>query len=84
MEVLWRRTATAVVLLPLEHGEVFELAGTGAALWDVLAEPVTLGEAADALSTAFGTSPEQVAADIEPVLVELARRGVVTERDGAA
>lgn len=81
--VLWRRTATAVVLLPLEDGDVFELAGTGAALWDLLAEPVTVGEAAVALSTAFRTSPEQVAADIEPVLVELARRGVVTELDGA-
>lgn len=82
--VLWRRTVTAVVLLPLEDGEVFELAGTGAALWDLLAEPVTMGEAAVVLSRAFRTSPEQVAADIGPVLVELAGRGVVTELDGAA
>lgn len=82
--VLWRRTATAVVLLPLEDGEVIELAGTGAALWDLLAEPVTVGEAAAVLSSAFRTSPEQVAADIGPVLVELAGRGVVTELDGAA
>lgn len=78
-EVLWRRASGAVVLLALHGAEPFELAGTGLALWDVLARPTTIDEASAVLATGFGASVDQVAGDIRPILAELVRRRVVIE-----
>lgn len=71
------------MLLPLEGGEAIELHGTGLVLWDLLDRPTTIDEAASALAGRFGVPPDEVAADIGPVLGELVRRSVVTDVDGA-
>lgn len=65
------------MLLALHDGETFELAGTGLALWDVLARPSTVEEAASVLAASFAASADEVAADIRPILGELVRRRVV-------
>ena len=77
--VLWRRSADAVVVLPLDSGEVFTLHGSGSALWEVLARARTLDEAARQLGATFDRPVDNIAAEIAPVLRELARRRAVTE-----
>lgn len=76
-DLLWRRTSGAILLLPADEGEVFQLLGTGIELWAILAEPVTLDQAARALASQFGASPEVVVADISGVLADLVVRGAV-------
>lgn len=73
---LWRRSADAVVVLPV-HGDVFTLRGSGSALWDVLARARTVTEAAQSLSVAYNRPADVIATEIEPVLEELVRRRAV-------
>lgn len=80
--VLWRRTVDGVVVLPIDHGDYFDLTGTGVALWEVLAMPRTVDEAAAELLSRFDGAPEAVVADLAPVLEDLIRRGAVTAGDG--
>ncbi|MGH9281749.1 MAG: PqqD family peptide modification chaperone, partial [Acidimicrobiales bacterium] len=50
---LWHRTSRrAVVLSP--GGDVLDLVGTAALVWDALAEPVTAEELAGDLAEVFG------------------------------
>lgn len=76
-DVLWRRASGTIVLLSVRDGDVFELAGTAVALWDALAEPVTLDQAASQLAERFGVAVDVVAPDIGSAVQELVRRGVV-------
>jgi hypothetical protein len=80
-QVLWRHSSDAVVLLAPSGRQVFTLEGSGVDLWQLLAEPIALEEAADLLAEAYGTTAAEVAADIRPVLDELSRREVVEISD---
>ncbi len=80
-DVLWRRAGAAVIVLPVHGGDVVELGGSGAALWDVLAEPTTVEDAATLLAELFGADRSLVAADVAAALADLCRRDVV-RRDG--
>ena len=83
--VLWRRTADGVVVLPVDHGELFDLTGSGLAVWDLLATPHTVTEAAAELLERYEGVRDQVAADLERVLDELLRRrAVVVVAEGPA
>ena len=77
-EVLWRAGAFGVVLA-VPGREPLTLSGTGRALWDALARPITAADLAAELATAFAADPDVVAADIAPVLDELGRVGAVEE-----
>jgi hypothetical protein len=79
--VLWRRSGDEVVLLPADGSQVFTLEGSGVDLWQLLSEPIALDEAADALAEAYGTTSDQVAADLVPVLEELSRRDVIEAKE---
>jgi hypothetical protein len=79
--VLWRRSGDAVVLLPADGSQVFTLEGSGVDLWHLLSQPIALQEAAAALAETYGTTSDQVAADIAPVLEELSRRDVIEAKE---
>jgi hypothetical protein len=66
-----------VLLLPAAEGELVSLTGTGVTLWELLAEPVELAELSAILSQAYATRPDVIATDIQPVLDELVRRGLI-------
>jgi hypothetical protein len=78
--VLWRDGAFGVVLLTPHSRDPLTLSGTGRALWVSLARPATVAELADDLAAVFDTEPEQVRADIAPVLEELVRMGALEAR----
>jgi hypothetical protein len=75
--VLFRNLPDGVVLLSIDGGDPLFLGGPGALLWSLLAEPTGVEEAAVILADAHQADPEMVRADIEPLLDELARLGVV-------
>lgn len=82
-KVLWRRTMRGVALLPPGSEPPLTLTGSGAQLWEVVAEPRTLTETADILAERHGADPAVVAADVAPVLDELTRCGVLDARGGS-
>ena len=76
-DVLWRRSLDAVVLLPAAADDVITLAGTGPAVWEVLAEWRTVDDVVGIMAAAYGTSPEVVATDLAPLLADLEAKGVL-------
>ena len=76
-DVLWRRSLDAVVLLPQGADDVLTLAGTGPAVWELLAEWRTYDDLVECLAVAFGSTPEIVGADLGPLMGELERQGVL-------
>jgi hypothetical protein len=70
-------TATAVVVRPRRAEETTVLAGTGAALWELLDAPHTLQELAAALAEHYAAAPETIESDLALTLAELQRRHVV-------
>ena len=76
-DVLWRRTADTVVIRRRGNDELVVLAGTGADLWDSLAEPSSVGDVAAALAEEFGAELPVVRNDVERAVADLIERGVV-------
>jgi hypothetical protein len=76
---LWRRSADAVVVLPLDGTDVFVLRGSGSAVWDVLQRARTLNDAAAVLAETFSRPADAIATEIQPVLRELVQRKAVVE-----
>jgi hypothetical protein len=72
-DALWRRSLDAVLVLPAGSDEPITLAGTGPALWELLAEPCTVAQLAAVLSEAYGAEAATVEADVAPVVGELVR-----------
>jgi hypothetical protein len=77
--LLWREGEFGVVVLAPGSSEPQTLTGTGRALWDVLARPVTVDDLVERLATRFGVDPACVEVDIAPVLAELHRIGAIDQ-----
>jgi hypothetical protein len=65
------------MLLPDSSDDVITLAGTGPAVWELLAEWRSSKDLAAILADAFGSSAALVAADLGPLLAELESKGAV-------
>ncbi len=81
---MWRRSLDAVLVLPPAIDEPLTLAGTGAALWDLLAVPTSTDGLVEALAARYGSDRRTVEADILPVLSELEAIGAVEAVSGDA
>jgi hypothetical protein len=78
---LWRRTHDAVVLLPAGDTEPVTLSDPPARLWDLLAEPISFGEALAALCTGLAGSESPTGQDLTGLLADLERRRLVIVSD---
>ena len=79
-DVLWRRSLDAVILLPSGLDDPVTLPGTGASVWDVLAEPATVAELVATLAEAYdGADPSVVEHDVRALLAELEALGAVAQ-----
>jgi hypothetical protein len=74
--VLWRRTLRGVVLRPVGANAIM-LDGSGWLVWEVLASPATREELSEQLAAQTAGDTKRIAAELEPVLDELARLGAV-------
>lgn len=76
-DAVWRQSHDGVLVLAAPDHDVVSLTGAAAALWQLLDVPRTVDEAARALAEAYSGAPQQIAADLDPLLADLVARGVV-------
>ncbi|MFM7061258.1 MAG: PqqD family protein [Actinomycetes bacterium] len=77
--VLWRSGPFGRVILAPGDAEPRACSGTAAAVWDALAEPVTLEELAADLAEAFVTDVATVTADLGPLIDGWRASGAVVD-----
>jgi hypothetical protein len=65
-----------IVILNPHRGNYVGLDAIGRAVWDLIEQPHEVAELCQKLSQDFGTTPDQVAADVLPFLAELADEGI--------
>jgi hypothetical protein len=66
-----------LVALDLDKGNCFGMDRIGSAIWEIAAQPVTLGEIADALTARFEVGREQCLSDVAPFVDELLTEGLL-------
>ena len=69
--VLWRRAIDVVVILPDGAGEPVSLPGTGAMVWELLAEPASLSELVTTFTEVYPDDPGTIARDVAVLLESL-------------
>jgi len=69
--VLWRHAIDVVVILPEGAAEPISLAGTGAMVWDLLAEPASLSELVATFTEVYPDDPGTIARDVATLLETL-------------
>jgi coenzyme PQQ synthesis protein D (PqqD) len=79
--VPFRRLHHVVLLLAPSRRQVVTLGGAGPALWDLLAEPITIGDAVHRLACAYDVPAESIAPDVHRIVDELARLDVLTRAE---
>ena len=75
--VLWRSVLDDIVLLAPGADQPFVLSG-GRALWELLADPFSPQELADRLAGTGGDVPPTIRTQLDPLLADLADRGVIS------
>jgi hypothetical protein len=76
-DVLFRNVHGVVLLLDPCDGEVVALGGAGPDLWDLLATPITVGDAVHRLATAYQVPAETITSDVRAVFERLAHHHVL-------
>jgi len=75
--VLWRRVGNEILVLAPEAPSPSSLSPAAAIVWDELETPSRLDEMTDSLASAFDRDPSDMRADLEGILRELERSGMV-------
>lgn len=79
VEVLWRRTASGVVVLPIDSSAAVTLEGLHAALWEALVRPVTVEGLIDPLAAFLPDDPTTAARTLSEAIRHLVATGAVRE-----
>jgi pyrroloquinoline quinone biosynthesis protein D len=66
-----------VIIMRLENGELFSLAGTGAAVWRLIDGTRDRGALVAALSDEFDADQAEIAGDVDQLLEQLAESGLI-------
>jgi len=74
---LWRRTLDGVVVLPLDRPAPLVLRGPAARIWELLAQPLTIGELLDGIAEIYAVGGDTVAAEVGWAVGELADAGAL-------
>lgn len=65
------------VVLSLRAGAYFEFNGVGTEIWNMLAEPRSVGQIFDELSRRFDVDAKAIARDVPPFLQHLIKQGLL-------
>jgi hypothetical protein len=76
----WREVDDEAVILSMPTGEMFELNATGTRVWQLIQQPVTVGELRDRLVESYDVDPETCLRDLLQLLQDLAARGLIEVR----
>jgi len=80
-DVLWRVAGGHAVLLAPEAATPLVVTGSGAALWDVLGQPLPADAVATTLAQRHGVSVDDVRDDVERAMSELAAHGLLQDAE---
>lgn len=83
--VLWRRLGDGLVVLPPDRAACLAVSGASGLLWELLAQPVGVGELVERLAAETGAGRSAVQAQVDSGVRVLAEAGVlcrVAEADG--
>jgi|SRR5687767_2196970 hypothetical protein len=69
--------AEEVIILGLDDSMYYGLSGAGARIWELLQTPRTIGEIAQTITEEFDADRARVEADLDPLLADLASRGLI-------
>jgi hypothetical protein len=72
--------ADGLLLCDLETGDVISLNATAHAIWEAMAEPITIAAICEALQQRFAVSEDQCLRDLATALAEFERRRFVRMR----
>ena len=81
-EIVHEAVDGEVIAIDLDNGSYYSLAGSGPAIWGMLAESASEEELRDALMARFG-SVETIPTDVARFLAQLRENGLVVEAEGA-
>lgn len=68
------------VMMSIEHGKYFALEGTAQRIWELMAEPVRVGEIVDRLVEEYDIDRERCTAEVLAFVNELMANGLGEER----
>jgi hypothetical protein len=71
------------VILSMHDGMYYGLDGVGARIWQLLQQPVTLGEVAATIAAEFEVSESQAFEDLVTLIRDLESKALVSRADGA-
>jgi hypothetical protein len=75
--VIWRRVGETVVAVEMGDGEVFELEGPAARIWELICAGHTRERIASALVGEYEVDPETLDRDLARTFAELADAGLI-------
>lgn len=81
---LWTELDGQVMLMNIENGSYYEVAGIGGVIWHMLETPRSEAEVVDAVVTAYRVEREQCLLDVRAFLEKLVASHVVIEHTEAA
>jgi coenzyme PQQ synthesis protein D (PqqD) len=81
-QVLWRRTGDGAILAHVDDDGFERLSPTGAAVWELLAEPTTIETVSAELAEVFEGTEAAIDGDVATIIDQLVERGLVEPDDG--
>jgi len=77
-QVIFRPVGDELVLLDSRSGTYYGLDPTGVRVWQLIAEGISLGVIVETMLGEFDVTRERLEADVEALIAELEKRGLVT------
>ena len=76
-DALWRRSLDSVIVFPVGTDDPVTIGGSGAVVWDLLAEPATLDELVATLAEVYEGDAASIASDVADLLSQLEALGAI-------
>jgi len=76
-DVVFKRLEDRMVLVDLKSNQIFELNSTGARVWELLQEGVSVDTLIDRLEAEFEADPATLRTEIESLLSDLLSEGLI-------
>ena len=76
-DVVFNRLEDRMVLVDLKSNQIFELNSTGARVWELLQEGVSVDTLIDRLKAEFEADPATLRTEIESLLSDLISEGLI-------
>lgn len=82
-DVVSSRLGDAGVLVNLKTNRILELNVTGIRIWELIGEGLSVGEIGQRLHREFDAAPDEVQSELERLIHDLAREGLIDDGDSA-